>query len=170
MRSYSLLVDLRWPSERIDKVTINSSFVYTVKLSLEVPEIRLTKRPCLSQGELFELVPDGEKFVIGVLESGRYASLPVYVLVKIIEVMNSTNFCFINVTQSKLRRSRVPISVLASGAASGCTVASCILSTISASFSSVVPSVSYARMPYSFSSSSSLLSSSEYSSTSSCGN
>jgi hypothetical protein len=77
MKTYSLLVNLSWPSEGIDKVTIDPGFVNTIKLSLEVPKIRLTKRPCLSQGELFELVPDREKFVIGVLESRRYASLPV---------------------------------------------------------------------------------------------
>jgi hypothetical protein len=69
-----------------------------------------------------------------------------------------------------LRRKSVPSRFVGFGAGSGFAALICILSTISANFSSVVPVASYAKMPCSLSSSWTFFNSSLYSSTSSFGN
>jgi hypothetical protein len=53
--------------------------------------------------------------------------------------LEQAHFALMRVTHSRLRLSSVPMRFFASGAGSGLAVLSCIRSTISASFSSVVP-------------------------------
>lgn len=124
----------------------------------------------MRKSELFKLVSDAEELIVGVLESRCYTPLPTNALANDRWMWRATHFCWIRAIQSKFRRKRVPMRVSAPGAGSGLSWANCILSTISASFSSVEPVVSYAWMPYSFSSSFILINSCRYSSISSWGN
>lgn len=60
---YPLLVDLRRPAKHIHEVAVNSTLVNAIELPLVAPDVRLTQRPGLRQGQLLELVPDIEKLV-----------------------------------------------------------------------------------------------------------
>ena len=170
MATYPLLVNLRRPSQCIKEIAINSCFIDAIELPLEVPKVGFAKRPCLSERKLFELVPDGEKLVVCILERWCNATLSAQLLAQLYQRRSRPYFDLIRVTHRRFLRNRVPIKLFASGAGSGCVATSCILSTISASFSSVVPVVSYARIPYSLSSSWTLVNSPDNSSTSSFGN
>lgn len=57
-KNYPLLIQLRGSAQGIEEVTVNSRFIDTVELSLEIPEVCLAQRPGLGEGQFVELIPD----------------------------------------------------------------------------------------------------------------
>ena len=59
---------IRWTAFCIQEVAIDPCLIDSIKLSLVAVEIRLTQGPRLSQGQLFQVIPDAEKLVVHILE------------------------------------------------------------------------------------------------------
>jgi hypothetical protein len=69
MKIYPLRVKIGWLTLGIDKVSINSRFVDTVKLSLVSKEIGLAQRPSLSYRQAVQLIADFQQSLILFAES-----------------------------------------------------------------------------------------------------